>query len=604
MIKAKLEFSYFKKFFILKVLDLLDATDRIKYLFFILTLIFISLLDLIGIFLISFAGYIASTKISELKIPAILVNLFKSINIDFLNLEKLVIFLLIGSGILLISKSLLNTLYTYKMFRFLANCQIKYVKNFLEKLLNTSIFELRKYKPQEYVFILTHGTSLTLNLYLGFFGILASEAVYLTILILILYSINEIVVIYLVIIFFVFGYILQRNLKPRINHIGQEISKSIINSSENLVSLINSYKVLHVSNKKSFFVDKMTAYARNQYTSEGKQYFFEQVPKSVYEIALVLSAFSFFSFLNLFESNLPILTLLIIFVASSIRMLPSLLRINSVLIGLSKAKSESKSLFEINSHINNSINIYSDKQEFQNPNSFTKNFNPLIVFKNVSFTYSDSKFQLLKELNLSIKEGLKVAIIGETGVGKSTLVDLLLGIVEPTKGKILISNMNPKMAVSIWPERIQYVPQENILINTSVRENVAFGVTPSQINNEMVLESLELAELGFKFTDSESWLLSLIKPNGSNLSGGERQRLSIARALYTKPDILILDEATSALDDLTETKILKNIRQKFVTQTLIIITHNIKSVSDFDLFIHLSKNSINIFDTYSKIIEL
>jgi len=601
MRKFKLTSMYSDKFFILNVLKLLKQNDKIKYLVFVFTLIFISLLDLIGIFLISIAGYLASSRISDVKIPLFLEESMKSFNLDSMNLQQLVILLLVTSGILLVLKSLLNTLYTYRMFNFLANCQINFVQNFLKKLLSLNIYDLRKYKPQEYVFILSHGTSLTLNLYLGFYAILASEIVYLTILMSVLFTINKVIVSYLIILFVLLGYTLQKFLKPRINHIGREISRSIINSSENLISLINSYKILHVSNKKSFFVDKMTIFARDQYSSEGRQYFFEQVPKSVYEIAIVLAAFSFFSFLNIIESDLPVLTLLIIFVASSIRMLPSLLRINGVLIGLSKAKAESKSLFEINSHVNTSMEFKLNTKENKNSNLSAKNFSPLITFRGVTFGYPDSKNQLFKGLHLTIQPGFKVAIIGETGVGKSTFVDLLLGIIEPSEGQILISNENPEKAVSQWPDEIQYVPQENILINASVIENVAFGLTSAQINIDNVVSSLNLVDLGFKFSNSGAGLSSLVKPNGSNLSGGERQRLAIARALYSKSNLLILDEATSALDESTETKILDNIRKEFPKQTLILITHRINSVSEFDLFIHLSKNSIDIYKSFSEV---
>ena len=186
-------------------------------------------------------------------------------------------------------------------------------------------------------------------------------------------------------------------------------------------------------------------------------------------------------------------------------------------------------------------------------------------------------------------------------MGKSTFVDLLLGIIEPSEGQILISNENPEKAVSQWPDEIQYVPQENILINASVIENVAFGLTSAQINIDNVVSSLNLVDLGFKFSNSGAGLSSLVKPNGSNLSGGERQRLAIARALYSKSNLLILDEATSALDESTETKILDNIRKEFPKQTLILITHRINSVSEFDLFIHLSKNSIDIYKSFSEV---
>jgi ABC-type multidrug transport system fused ATPase/permease subunit len=596
-----LKFFYKKDAYILKVLNLLDPNDIFKYLIFIIILISISLLDLIGIFLISLAGYMASSKFDNFEISNSLDTVLIFLNLNHLSLDKLIIFFLLASGLLLVLKSVLNTIFTYKIFIFLSNCQLKFARSFLNRLLNTSLQRLRKYNSQEYVYILSRGTSFTLNLYLGFFAILISEFIYLSILLVALFTVNKIIVIYLLIFFGFLGILLQRFLKNRINKNGQQISKNIVDSSENLVSLINSYKVLLISNRKSFFIDKLTSFARIQYASEGKQFFYEQVPKSVYEIAIVMAALSFFSFLNFFESSVPTLTLLFIFVASSVRMLPSLLKINSVLIGLGKARAETNNLFEINSHIINSTDLLLADKNSVNFESRSKNFKPQIEFRGVSFRYSESNRKILEDFDLTIESGLKVAVIGETGIGKSTLVDLMLGIISPLRGQIKISEVNPKVAISKWINEIEYVPQENILINESIVENVAFGVPPTQIDEELVIKSLHLVELDQKFVSMDMGLLSRIETSGLNLSGGERQRLSLARALYSKPSLLVLDEATSALDESTEARILNNIINEFPAQTLILITHRIKSISEFDLFIHLTKSSIKIYNSFSKI---
>jgi ABC-type bacteriocin/lantibiotic exporter with double-glycine peptidase domain len=188
-----------------------------------------------------------------------------------------------------------------------------------------------------------------------------------------------------------------------------------------------------------------------------------------------------------------------------------------------------------------------------------------------------------------------LAVVGPSGSGKSTLVDLILGILTPTAGIVELSGISPNEAVSIWPGKIGYVPQYVNLLNNSVSRNLQLGFTDGEIDTNLMLEALELAQL------SELELELNIGENGSKLSGGQRQRIGIARALLLKPDLLILDEATSALDSETEFAIstaLENLRAKV---TLIVVAHRLSTVKSASRIAYIEDGWMKDTGTFAEI---
>ena len=227
--------------------------------------------------------------------------------------------------------------------------------------------------------------------------------------------------------------------------------------------------------------------------------------------------------------------------------------------------------------------------------------NNSIMFKNVSFNYQNTNKKIINSVDFKINQGEKVAIIGTTGSGKSTLVDLLIGLLPPSNGQVLINGKDinkssNKRYLSRWRASIAHIPQNIYLADSSIKENIAFGIPSNKIDINRVNEVINKSQLR-DFVDScSNGINSLVGENGVSLSGGQRQRIGIARALYKKTNILFLDEATSALDIKTEELIMKNLCANNPQITLIIITHRTQNLKYCERIISLNKGQIKDYE--------
>ena len=217
-------------------------------------------------------------------------------------------------------------------------------------------------------------------------------------------------------------------------------------------------------------------------------------------------------------------------------------------------------------------------------------FNKKIIFKSVGFRYKKKNPWVLKNVNFEIQKGSKVGLIGKTGTGKSTCLDLLMAFLQPSEGKILVDNqiLNRK-TMRTWQRNIAHVPQHIFLSDGSVAENIAFGVNKEKIDMKLVKKAAHLAEIGNFIEKSPSGYNTFVGERGIRLSGGQRQRIGIARALYKESKVLILDEATNALDLETEKRVLRNIDSLKKDITIFMVTHRLSSLKNCDKIINLEK---------------
>ena len=230
-------------------------------------------------------------------------------------------------------------------------------------------------------------------------------------------------------------------------------------------------------------------------------------------------------------------------------------------------------------------------------------FNKVINLENIFFNYPNSKKVILKNINLSIPISKKIGIVGTTGSGKTTLVDIIIGLLEPTQGilsvdKNIINNSNKRS----WQKNIGYVPQNVYLSDRSIAANIAFGINIEQINQKDVEQAAISANLhDFIIKELPEKYNTIIGERGVRLSGGQRQRIGVARALYQKPKILILDEATSALDNSTEKKIMECINNLEYSTTGIMIAHRLTTVKECDTIFLLENGEIKAKGTFEEL---
>lgn len=231
-------------------------------------------------------------------------------------------------------------------------------------------------------------------------------------------------------------------------------------------------------------------------------------------------------------------------------------------------------------------------------------FDYSIKLNDVSFRYTDYGNPVLKNLTLEIKKGARIGFIGATGSGKSTLIDLIMGLLNPDNGGIFvdgirIDNLNSKS----WQKHISHVPQDIFLTDATIAENIAFGVEPKDIDYSRVRVAARRAQIGL---DIESWTSkyqTIVGERGVRLSGGQRQRIAIARAFYKDTDVIVLDEATSALDTVTEEAVMHSISQLEKRVTLLVIAHRISTLKNCDLIVELSRGEIKRVVGYKELVS-
>jgi ABC-type multidrug transport system fused ATPase/permease subunit len=276
-----------------------------------------------------------------------------------------------------------------------------------------------------------------------------------------------------------------------------------------------------------------------------------------------------------------ILLTLTLLAVSLIRMMPSMSRIQYNLTTVRHNLHAFNNIYEDLKNLSPVIIESSDKEPLC--------FKDKIEIKNVDFAYEGAEENIFTDFSLTIPFASSVAFVGTTGCGKTTLVDIILGLLKPIKGKILVDGRSIEENLPSWREKIGYVPQFIFLLDSSIAENVAWGVNRDKIDEQKIRKCLEKAQI-LDFVESlPDKLKTNVGENGVCLSGGQRQRIGIARALYRDPEVLVLDEATSALDNETENAFVEALDSLRGKLTIIMIAHRLTTIKNCDKIIRMNE---------------
>ena len=221
--------------------------------------------------------------------------------------------------------------------------------------------------------------------------------------------------------------------------------------------------------------------------------------------------------------------------------------------------------------------------------------------EHVTYSYPNAAETALKDISLSIQRGQSVGFVGATGSGKTTMINVLLGLLRPKEGLITVDGQNVHNNLRGWQNNIGYIPQSIYLLDDTIRHNVAFGVPEEDIDDEQVWTAIRAAQLDEHVKSLPDGIETFVGERGVRLSGGQRQRVGLARALYHNPDVLIMDEATSALDNETENHVMQALEALKGDRTIIMIAHRLSTVRDCDQLFFLKEGRIEARGTYDEL---
>ena len=355
---------------------------------------------------------------------------------------------------------------------------------------------------------------------------------------------------------------------------------------------LGSIKETKVMGTEEYFITKFfKAYV--EYGCATKYYqVVSQMPRFIIEGIVTLGLLTVIAYkMILGEPSAQIVGVLGVLALAAFRLMPSANRIISLATSI---KYIIPTFFSLEEDLKESIER---KESIEKIVSYKYSvFNKSIDITNISFKYPSTQKYVLFNLSFSICKGDFVGVIGSSGVGKTTFIDILLGLLVPTSGKIEVDGKNIYDDIRVWQSNIAYVPQNIYLIDASIRENIALGVDEKDIDDEKIQKVLVASELSSFIEDLPEGVYSGVGERGVKLSGGQRQRIGIARALYQEPEILILDEATSALDNLTEKNIIDTILKLKGQITIIAVAHRLTTLEQCDFKVRLQNGKAEIIN--------
>ena len=358
-------------------------------------------------------------------------------------------------------------------------------------------------------------------------------------------------------------------------------------------------KDVRVLNRETFFIEKFRGYVRRRTKLMAFMTFIAKIPKPIIETFAVIGIMVIVLIMVAQERPLnTIIPVMGLFAMATVRLMPAIQKISTSLTTVIYNLVSVNPVFDDIEALRKQSKKTLDSSEHSEKLTFGK----IIEIKDVSFNYPNSNEKALKEVSLNIPKGEAVALVGSSGAGKSTLVDLLLGLIEPSSGKILVDGVDIYDNLSSWQLNIGYIPQAIFISDESIRDNIAFGIPEKEIDDGKVWEAVKLAQLEDHINRLPKGLDTIIGERGKLLSGGQIQRIGIARALYNEPQVLVMDEATSALDNTTEKYIMQSIERLKGDKTIIMIAHRLSTVQNCDMLYFMQNGKIIQKGTYKELL--
>jgi len=563
--------------------------------------IFLGFLDLLGVILVGGLSALSIQGI-ESRNPGNKVSmLLRFLNLEHLSIHFQVAILGACAGLIFIVKTVASIYFTKKIFSFLSMKSAHLSSDLMSKILSQNQIQLNQNSSQEILYAVSSGVSSIMSGILATTINICADLALMSILIFGLVVVDPIVALSTLLIFFLIGFVLHRLLQVRAHELGSSINSLVIKNNVKILEVLDSYREIVVRNRQGFYSNEIRNLRIRLGTLTAEANFQPYIGKYVIESASMLGSLGLAGYEFATKNATYAIATLGLFLAASSRIAPAALRLQQGLLAIKSNTGGAEGTFELLNDLQDFETVANDES---GPIFSHAGFSPDIKIANVKFQYlSSSKFSL-NGLSFSVSPGSLTAIVGPSGAGKSTLVDLILGVLIPDSGSIEISGHAPREASRKWPGALSYVPQRVVVIPGTVRENIMLGYKASHEFEANVLSAVFLSQLQSVVNNLENGLDTLVGENGTRLSGGQRQRLGIARALFTKPKLLVLDEATSALDGKTEAEVSDAISKLSGENTVLVIAHRLSTIRSADQVIYLDKGEIKAIGTFDHVKNL
>lgn len=569
-----------------EVIALFNHRDKIKLGLLLSFQIVLSVLDLAGIAIFGLLGALAVNGVSYKAPGSRLLQVLELLNIEKFDFRIQVAILGLLATALLVIRTILAIYFTRKTLRFLGKKSAEISRDLFISQMNRDYLAIKELTLNEWVVGLTKGVnSITVKIVGGLITILADCFLLVFIFFGLLFYDFQIAVLTLVI-FSSVGFAMFILIRNKAHYLGKEDQGIELILTQKIVESISAYREIYLRNDQQYFGKLISSLRHAQVKTQTNLSFFPLLSRYVFEAMLVVGTLLVGAVQFLLYDAVKAVAALSIFMAASSRIAPAVMRIQQSAVVLKASLGSSQITLKLLSQVGN----LETRPSFESLED--SEFTGDIEIENLYFSYPDRENSVFSNLNLSFKAGEFVAILGPTGSGKTTLVDLILGVLTPISGTVRISSKLSRQAVISWPGKISYVPQKIVLFNASLRENLALGSLLETKSDEEIWSALSKAELSDFVNDLPGKLDFQISDMGTNLSGGQVQRIGIARALLASPKILIMDEATSSLDGETEAAIGRLVNKLSSDVTVLVVAHRLSTIRNAKRVIYLDRGEI------------
>jgi ABC-type multidrug transport system fused ATPase/permease subunit len=572
-----------------KALGLLEKREKTKVAVTFLIQIILALLDLIGVAIIGLLGALSINGVQSRPPGNRVSSALRFFGLSESTFQSQVAFLGLVACFILVFRTLISIYLIRKSMFFLSRRSAVISSELMNRLMSQSLLFVQKKSLQENLYSVTTGVT---NLVLGVIGSLITlfaDSVLLFVLFTGLLIVDPGMAMGSIVFFVFVGLTLYWLLNAKAKKLG--VTESILNveSNEKILEVLTSYRESIVRNRRSYYAKVVGQIRLNLANTSAEISILPHISKYVIETSMVVGALLISAYQFVTQDATRAVSTLSVFLIAATRIAPAILRIQQSAIQMKISIGAATPTLSLISDLKslNSVDLTIDELQLEHIG-----FIPEVSLENVSFTYPNREHPTILNASLKIKAGEMLAIVGPSGAGKTTLADLILGVLAPDSGVAEVSNCTAADVGSKWPGALSYVPQDVMIANGSIKSNVHLGYPESLETSRFVWEALEIAKLSEFVRDLEFEENSNVGDRGSRLSGGQRQRLGIARALYSKPKMLVLDEATSALDGETEASISTAINNLKGSVTVIVIAHRLSTIREADQVVYLEGGRI------------